>query len=112
MPKRAKLSDELIRTQVAWAEQIGKMDSDYRDYAGASEADARKLAKIDVLLKILPKKNPLKALLKFKRMALIQQKKAYFASVNTGEISHLGFIKQSKKRGIDARFKDEESSES
>lgn len=94
-----------MRTTVSWAEQIAKADPDYRDYAGASENDGRKLAKIDVLLKILPKENPLSILLKFKRMALIQQKKAYFATANTGEVSHLGFLKDSKRRGIDASFK-------
>lgn len=112
MTRTSKLSDEMIRQKVSWAEQIAKADPDYRDYAGASETDGRKLAKIDVHLKILPKNHPLTTLLKFKRMALIQQAKAYFATTNTGELSQLGFKKESRGRGINAKFKHEQSKQS
>jgi len=96
--------DELMRIQVSWAEQIAAKDSDYTDYAGGTEEIGLKLARIDTILHLLPKSNPLAILLKLKRMYLIQSKKAIFATVKTGEISQLGFLKGGKPFDIDAIF--------
>ena len=94
--------DTMLRFQVSWAEQIAAKDSDYTDYAGASEEVGLKLARIDTMLLLLPKENPLTTLLKFQRTYLIQIKKAIFATIKTGEISQLGFLKGGKPFDIDA----------
>jgi len=100
--KRSYNRDELLRYQVSWAEQIGAKDSDYRDYAGASEEVGLKLARIDTMLHLLPKNNLLTMLLKLQRVYLIQVKKAIFATIKTGEISQLGFLKGGKPFDINA----------
>lgn len=95
-------SDTMLRFQVSWAEQIAAKDGDYTDYAGASEEVGLKLARIDTMLHLLPKENPLTVLLKLKRLYLIQTKKAIFATIKTGEISQLGFLKGGKPFDISA----------
>ena len=103
MVKKARYDpDTMLRIQVSWAEQIAAKDSDYTDYAGASEEVGLKLARIDTILHLLPKGNPLTILLKLKRLYLIQVKKALFATIKTGEISQLGFLKGGKPFDISA----------
>lgn len=92
----------MLRFQVSWAEQIAAKDSDYTDYAGGSEAIGYSLARIDTMLFLLPKDNPLTILLKLQRTYLTQIKKAIFATVKTGEISQLGFLKGGKPFDINA----------
>jgi len=104
MSRRSFRSDELMRYQVSWAEQIAAKDTDYRDYAGADEMSAFKLAKIDLMLFLLPQDHTLIPLLKLARIYLIQRKKAFFASVKAGELSQLGFIKGGKPFDIRAKL--------
>lgn len=103
MVRKAKYDpDTMLRFQVSWAEQIAAKDSDYTDYAGGSEEVGLKLARIDTMLLLLPKDNPLAILLKLQRTYLIQVKKAIFATIKTGEISQLGFLKGGKPFDISA----------
>jgi len=104
MSRRSFRSDELMRYQVSWAEQIAAKDSDYRDYAGADELTALRLAKIDLMLFLLPSQHRLIPMLKLARTYLIQRKKAFFASVKVGELSQLGFIKGGKPFDIRAKL--------
>lgn len=104
MSRRSYRSDELMRYQVSWAEQIAAKDSDYRDYAGANEDVALRLAKIDIMLFLLPPKHKLIPILKLARLYLIQRKKAFFVSVKAGELSQLGFIKGGKPFDIRAKL--------
>jgi len=103
MVRKAKYDpDTMLRFQVSWAEQIAAKDGDYTDYAGGSEEIGLKLARIDTMLLLLPKDNPLTILLKLQRTYLIQVKKAIFATIKTGEISQLGFLKGGKPFDINA----------
>lgn len=99
-----KKAEEWISERVSWAEQISNSDPDFRDYAGSDFTTANKMAKIDTLLKILDKKHPLRTLLKFQRLYLLQRKKAEFVSLRAGEISLLGFLRGSKPYDIKAKL--------
>ena len=68
------------------------------------ELIALKLAKIDTMLFLLPNNHALIPMLKLGRIYLIQKKKAFFASVKTGEISQLGFLKGGKPFDIRAKL--------
>jgi len=72
--------------------RIAAKDADYSSYSGASLDIASKMAAIDVFLSsglIDPKIAPI---VKLYRAYLNQQRKAFFASVGSTEVTKLGFI--------------------
>ena len=84
---------ELIRRKSSMsADIVSKKDPEYGWYAGASFDTASKMAMIDTMLKnklISPK---LIVIVKLYRAYLDQQRKAFFSSVGSTEITKLGFI--------------------
>lgn len=92
---------ELIRKKSSMSAEISKLDKDYSQYAGGSLEISSKIALIDTVLeeKILP--NRVVPLLKLYRSYLIKQRKAFFASVGSTEITKLGFL-----QGDPRKFKD------
>lgn len=92
MPSRYDIM-ERIRQQASMSKQIvTTKDHEYAWYSGASFEIASKIAKIDTFLKngLLPKQFIV--LIKFYRSYLDQQRKAFFASVGSTEITKLGFL--------------------
>ena len=71
---------------------VATKDEEYAYYAGASYEIAHKMAVIDTMLKygLIPKEQVL--LVKLYRAYLDQQRKGFFASVGSTEITKLGFI--------------------
>lgn len=83
---------EFARKKAAWSMQIAAKDQDYASYSGASLEIASKMAAIDTFLKaglINPKIVPL---IKLYRAYLNQQRKAFFCSIGSTEVTKLGFI--------------------
>lgn len=92
MSKRNYELVELIRRKASMSAQIVERDRDYGFYSGAEYGTAKSMATIDILLRnglLSPKIVPLVKLL---RGYLNQQRKAFFASVGSTEITKLGFI--------------------
>lgn len=83
---------ELIRKKSSMSAEISKKDPDYSQYSGGSLEISSKIALIDTILKerVLP--ETLTPLVKLFRSFLVQQRKAFFASVGSTEITKLGFI--------------------
>jgi len=84
---------ELIRRKSSMsADIISKRDAEYAYYAGGSFEIASKIAVIDTMLKngLLPKEMII--FVKLYRSYLDQQRKAFFASIGSTEITKLGFI--------------------
>jgi len=92
---RRKTSYELVevnRRKAAWSMRIANKDPDYSSYSGASWELASKMAAIDIFLNsglIDPKIAPI---VKLYRAYLNQQRKAFFASIGSTEVTKLGFI--------------------
>jgi len=84
---------ELIRRKSSMsADIVSKKDPEYQWYAGANFETASKIAVIDTMLKnrLIPKDMVM--FVKLYRSYLQQQRKAFFASVGSTEITKLGFI--------------------
>jgi hypothetical protein len=82
-----------IQQQASMSSQVvARKDKEYALYSGASFEIAMQMARIDAILKahLLPAKYI--PVVKLKRLLLDQQRKAFFASVGTSEISKLGFL--------------------
>lgn len=92
MPKGNYELMELIRKKSSMSAEISKKDPDYSQYSGGSLEISSKIALIDVTLeeKIIP--SALVGLVKLYRAYLVKQRKAFFASVGSTEITKLGFI--------------------
>ena len=87
MPKRYE-SLEIVRQKSSMSQKVvTEKDADYARYAGASLADAEKMALLDTL-KDCGLSNPILSLY---RAFLDQRRKAYLASTSS-EITKLGFI--------------------
>jgi len=85
------LLDE-IKFKISMSAQISKTDKDYTEYAGASYETANRLAKLKVFIdeKLLP--PSIIPMVKLYYRYLQQQRKSFFASVGSTEITKLGFI--------------------
>ena len=81
-----------IFDQISMSQRLSQKDSEYANYAGGSLEIANKIAKIDLCLEkqILP--EGFKPLLNIYRDYLIKQRKAFFATIATKELSQLGFL--------------------
>lgn len=91
MPKNYDLM-ELIRKKSSMSAEISKKDRDYSQYAGGSLEISSKIALIDMALeeKIIPAN--LRPMVHLYRAYLVKQRKAFFASIGSTEITKLGFI--------------------
>jgi len=102
MSRRYDLMELIRRKSSMSADIVKRKDPEYSWYAGASFEIASKLAMIDVFLKnnLLPKQ--IIPIVKLYRAYLDQQRKAFFASVGSTEITKLGFIQGDPRRVIRA----------
>lgn len=78
--------------QISMSQKLSRKDREYGEYAGGSFEIARKIAMIDLTLeyKILP--EYLTPYLMLYRAWLIKEKKAFFATIGTNEVSQLGLL--------------------
>jgi hypothetical protein len=84
---------EAIRQASTMSQQIvSKRDPEYGWYAGASWEIANKLSLIDFIIKAKLLPEAMVPIIKLYRMRLDQQRKAFFASVGSTEVTKLGFI--------------------
>jgi hypothetical protein len=84
---------EMLRQASTMSQQIvSKKDPEYGWYAGASFEIADKMSLIDFVLKANFLPTSMIPILKLYRMRLDQQRKAFFASVGSTEVTKLGFI--------------------
>lgn len=92
MSKRNYELVEMIRRKASMSAQIVMKEPEYGYYAGAEYNTARTMAMIDAFIKagILPEN--LRIFAKLLRLFYDQQRKAFFASVGSTEITKLGFI--------------------
>ncbi|RLI49186.1 MAG: hypothetical protein DRP09_20875 [Candidatus Thorarchaeota archaeon] len=83
---------ELIRKKSSMGAKVANKDPEYGWYSGASFEIASRLAIIDTILKngLLP--PAMVPFAKLYRSFLDQQRKAFFASAGSSEITKLGFI--------------------
>ncbi len=100
MPKSYELM-ELIRQKKSMAAQISKLDGDYASYAGGSLEISSKIAMIDFLIEEDLLGESFNPLLKLYRSYLFKQRKAFFATAGSTEITKLGFI-----QGDPTKYKD------
>jgi len=92
MPHKPELM-ESIRQKASMSKQIVSLkDKEYAYYSGGSFQGASRMATIDTFLKVelLPRSTI--PLVKLYRAYLNQQRKAFFATLGSTEISKLGFI--------------------
>jgi len=83
---------EVNRRKAAWSMRIANKDPDYASYSGASLEIASKMAAIDVFLSLGLIDPKIKSIVKLYRAYLNQQRKAFFASIGSTEVTKLGFI--------------------
>jgi hypothetical protein len=92
MPKPYELMELIRRKASMSAEIVSKKDAEYSLYSGASWDTASKMALVDTILKNDLINPNLRFIIKLYRSYLNQQRKAFFASVGSTEITKLGFI--------------------
>lgn len=83
---------ELIRQKKSMSAEISKTDKDYAKYSGGSLEISSRIALIDWILEERFFPEDLRPWLKAYQNYLIKQRKAFFASVGSTEITKLGFI--------------------
>jgi len=91
---------EIARRKAAWSMQIAAKDQDYASYSGASLDIASKMAAIDVFLNLGLIDPKIKPIVKLYRAYLNQQRKAFFASIGSTEVTKLGFILGLKEQSL------------
>lgn len=107
MPRRTKDFLELIRAKASMsATIIDQRDEEYGYYSGGNFETASRMAMIDTCLKLKMIPKELVPYVKIYRSFLDQQRKAFFASVGSTEITKLGFIlgKTGKVQDADLPF--------
>jgi hypothetical protein len=92
MPKPYELMELIRRKASMSAEIVSKKDAEYGYYSGANWNIASKMAMVDTILKNNLVTPSFQYLIKLYRSYLDQQRKAFFASVGSTEITKLGFI--------------------
>jgi len=93
MPTRNYDLLENIRQKASMSKQIvSRKDSEYAYYVGGSFEVTKRMAIIDTMLKAGMIPEPMILLVKLYRSYLDQQRKAFFASVGSTEITKLGFL--------------------
>jgi len=83
---------EIAKRKSAWSMQIAAKDKDYSSYSGASLEIASKMAAIDTFLSLGLIDPKIVAIVKLYRAYLNKQRKAFFASIGSTEVTKLGFI--------------------
>jgi len=84
---------ETIRQKASMSKQIvTTKDKEYAFYVGGSYEVTKKMAIIDTMLKAELIPDTMVLLVKLYRSYLDQQRKAFFASVGSTEITKLGFL--------------------
>lgn len=83
---------ELIRQKKSMAAEISKIDKDYANYSGGSLEISSKIAMIDFLFEVNFFPDNFKPMLDLYRAYLVKQRKAFFATAGSTEITKLGFI--------------------
>lgn len=84
---------ERIRQMATMSQQLAKKDPQFSIYAGGSWEIASNLATIEFCLQTNFFKNErMTRILEIWRLFLLQQKKAWFASEASNEITKLGFL--------------------
>jgi len=106
MPRRTQDFMELVRAKASMSAKITEQDNEYAWYSGASFEIAHKMATLDVLQEYFITDPRMKVLIKLYRAYLNQQRKAFFASVGSTEITKLGFIlgREGKMENADLPF--------
>lgn len=102
MPKNYDLMELIRRKASMSAEIVSKKDAEYAYYSGANFEIASKMALIDTILKHQLVDPALTFLIKLYRSYLDQQRKAFFASVGSTEITKLGFIQGDTRKVVSA----------
>jgi hypothetical protein len=74
------------------SQQLSRKDSEYGVYAGGDFQDAKKIARIDLVLKFKLFPEKFRPMLELYREYLIKNRKAYFATLGSTEITKLGFL--------------------
>ncbi len=92
---------ELIRQKKSMAAEISKTDKDYAHYSGGSLEISSKIALIDFLKEADFLPEQFKPMLNLYRAYLVKQRKAFFATAGSTEITKLGFI-----QGDPTKYKD------
>lgn len=102
MPHRNSDIMELIRKKSSMSAEISKTDPEYSEYSGGSLEISSMIAKVNFALeaKIIPDKY--RPFLELYKRFLVKQRKAFFASVGSTEITKLGFIQGDPRKWIDA----------
>lgn len=85
--------------EISMSQKLSAKDSEYVNYAGGSFELAKKIALIDLLkeYKILP--ESFTPIINFYRAYLIKQKKAFFATIGSKELTQLGLLLGMDKGG-------------
>ena len=94
---------EIVRRKVSMsAEIVSKIDPDYAHYAGGSFEIGSKIATIDMMLEnnLIPQN--MRILIKIYREHLNKQRKAFFATIGSTEITKLGFIQGDPRKYVKA----------
>lgn len=103
MVKRDSNLLEIVRRKVSMsAEIVSKIDADYAKYAGGSFEIGSKIATIDVMLEnnLIPQN--IRIFIKLYREYLNKQRKAFFATIGSTEITKLGFIQGDPRKYVKA----------
>lgn len=103
MPKDYELIEIFKAKASISTDIVVRIDAEYAWYAGASWEIASKIAMVDTILKngLIPENFVV--FVKLYRDYLNQQRKAWFASVGSTEITKLGFIQGEPRRHISAK---------
>lgn len=85
-------SFDLIRRKTLLGSQLTAKDKEYSTYAGASAADASRMAMIDFILKENLASPELSKILRLYRSYLDQQRKAFFSTVDADILTKLAIL--------------------
>jgi hypothetical protein len=107
MPKTYELIEIFKAKASMSADIVSRKDPEYAYYSGASFEIASKIAMIDTLLKNKLIPENFIVFVKLYRSYLDQQRKAFFASVGSTEITKLGFIQGDTRRVVSAKAQTE-----
>lgn len=104
MVRQVKDFMELMRAKASMSSKIVDKDKEYGYYSGANYEIASQMAMLDTFIKLELIPKELVPYVKIYRVFLDQQRKAFFASIGSTEITKLGFILGKEGKMTDANL--------